>query len=257
MKHEIYIATVLLEANRWKREKIPTVKVSDWLERFEKAGFDGIELWENHAALADELELGRLRGARPPVRIFNTYASFSDEPDPRRERAVELSRSLGVRGVKFNVGRDPECMNRYIDNVLRWREGLPRDIVPLCECHPGTVLEEPGKAAEAFRVWAEAGIEAIIHAFNLAEERLRAWFRQLGGAITHVHVQVNRQGRMASLVQYRDEARETVRLLRDEGFQGSFSIEFTAGVGMPDENVEALFAAAVADLDLLRELLEQ
>lgn len=38
MKHQIYIATVLLEPNRWAPGKIPTVRVGDWLDRFAEAG---------------------------------------------------------------------------------------------------------------------------------------------------------------------------------------------------------------------------
>ena len=57
MKTEIYIGTILLERNRWTRDKKPTCLVSEWIPRFKEAGFDGMELWENHAALASSTEL--------------------------------------------------------------------------------------------------------------------------------------------------------------------------------------------------------
>lgn len=47
----VLIGTILLEPNRWKPGKLPSFRVSQWLDRFADAGFAGVELWENHAAL--------------------------------------------------------------------------------------------------------------------------------------------------------------------------------------------------------------
>jgi len=41
--------------------------------------------------------------------------------------------------------------------------------------------------------------------------------------------------------------------MRAYGFQGSFTIEFTEGVGTADEDQDALFAAAVSDMHTLKE----
>lgn len=255
LQTEIYIATVLLERNRWTKEKTPTLRVSEWAHRFAEAGFDGIELWENHVTRAPPDELEALRAAPVPVRIFNTYATFGPEDDSRRSQAAEFSRKLGVRGVKFNVGGDPELFDTYVQQVLEWRTLLPQDITPLCECHPGTVLEEPEGAARAFAVWAEAGIGAMFHPFNLTPEQVRTWIRRLGPALSHAHVQLHRDGRMRSLVPYRDHVREILQAMREEGFRGTFSIEFTEGVGRgAEEDIEELFASACADMELLREL---
>lgn len=256
MQTEIYIATVLLERNRWTKEKQPTFRVSEWAQRFAAAGFDGIELWENHIALAPPEELAALKAAPLSVRIFNSYATFGPEDDPRREQAAAFSRELGVRAVKFNVGSDPELFETYVAQVLKWRRQLPVEITPLCECHPGTVLEKPEAAARAFERWAEAGIGAIVHPFNLTPNEVRSWMRHLGSALTHAHVQLNRERRMQSLAAYRDYVAEILQVMRDEGFTGNFSIEFTAGVGGGvSEDMEQLFESACADMELLRELL--
>ena len=45
---DVYIGTILLEANRHRPGKVPTYLVSQWSQRFVQAGFDGVELWENH-----------------------------------------------------------------------------------------------------------------------------------------------------------------------------------------------------------------
>ena len=43
--------------------------------------------------------------------------------------------------------------------------------------------------------------------------------------------------------------------MRDEGFEGSFTLEFTKGTGEPDESIEGLWQAALADLHSLQGLL--
>lgn len=42
--HSIFQGTVLLEANRWAKDRTPTYRVSEWLGRLAAAGVDGIEL---------------------------------------------------------------------------------------------------------------------------------------------------------------------------------------------------------------------
>jgi len=46
-----------------------------------------------------------------------------------------------------------------------------------------------------------------------------------------------------------------VNLLRDAGFRGSFTIEFTEGVSADDEKIETLFRNAVRDMTLLKQYL--
>ena len=43
--------------------------------------------------------------------------------------------------------------------------------------------------------------------------------------------------------------------MRDCGFAGSWTLEFTGGTGAADENIEDLYAGALADLAFLKELL--
>ena len=67
VQHEVLIGSILLEVNRHRSGRTPTYRVSDWLERFREAGFDGVELWENHATAAPEEEVQAL-AASPLVR---------------------------------------------------------------------------------------------------------------------------------------------------------------------------------------------
>lgn len=252
---QIYIATVLLERNRWKPGKVPTFQVSEWLGRFAEAGFDGIELWENHALEAEATEVERLKAAPLPITIFNSYATFDADGAEARAKAAAMAGELKAERIKFNIGKEESEFDAYVQTVVDWTKELPEGVRALCECHPGTVIETPPAAGKAFAVWKDYGVEAIIHPFNLTPDELRSWFKHLGDAITHAHVQLNRDRKMRSLSYDLDCVKENLKIMREEGFKGTFAIEFTDGVGAPDEDMDVLFAHAVKDMEILREYL--
>lgn len=255
---EIYIGTILLEPNRWKRPKRPSYAVSEWLERFEQSGFDGIELWEYHATLCSPEELAKVEGSRLPIAVYNSYASFDESGKASRDEAVRAVKRLGARGVKFNLGDRWGERETYLRHVTAWARELPRGVRILCECHPGTIMEEPRRAFDLFTRMETLeteglALEVIVHPFTSEEGLLREFFRLFGPRITHAHVQMREGERFVSLDENPAFAMERLKLLRDEGFQGSFTLEFTAGTNAPDEEREALYVAALRDLAFLRE----
>jgi sugar phosphate isomerase/epimerase len=250
MSHtSIYIGTVLLEANRWARQRTPTFLVSDWLPRLAAAGFDGIELWENHVTLAPASERAALRAAPLPVRVFNSYATMNAAGAAARDLAAALALELRAGAVKFNVGKDSASLIEELEAARCWGRQMP-GVQLLCECHPGTALEHPERAAEALASFPEVSV--IVHAFTSAD--LQGWFRHLGPRVRHTHVQIlDPNGRRCKLRDQTPLVRERLAAMRAAGYSGSFTIEFTAGVGTAPEDREALFAAACDDLAFLRE----
>jgi sugar phosphate isomerase/epimerase len=255
--NQIYISTVLLERNRWTTRQ-PSVVVSEWLDRFKEAGFDGVELWQNHALLASPQEQNRLRNSPIPIAIFNSYAGCGDEHAAERDASTGMAQSLSSTGMKFNFGRNGDQHSLYTQNVIAWRKAFPPSFRMLCECHRRTTMEDPKVAAETFERMAPHRIEAIVHAFGSDFAEVKRWFHCLGSRITHVHVQSSSESRRRVRLDRQPAlVRERVRFLEDVGFKGSFTIEFTAGVTQPDkdEDIETTFQNAVVDLAFLRELL--
>lgn len=327
---EVYIGSILLEPNRWTQPKRPSYLVSEWLERFERSGFDGIELWEYHATLCSPGELAAIERSPVPIKIFNSYASFDDQGGPARDEAVRQVERLRAGGVKFNLGGRWEERETYLRHLVPWARRLPPGVRILCECHPGTIMEVPGQAAEVFARLEELGatgqrdtretadppearaaqaapspagsrgpagalslvgipepdgtptrhgmhdrgasgepgevppraggdscpellFQVIVHPFYTEAHVLKEFFRLFGARITHAHVQMRDGDRFLCLDENPALAKERLQLLRDEGFRGSFTLEFTAGTNTPEENREALYAAAERDLAFLRE----
>jgi len=253
MSHSIHIGTVLLEPNRWTAEKEPSFCVSDWLERFAEAGFDGVELWQNHALKADERERRALADATLPIPVFNSYASFSEEGRELRAATVDWVKQLGCRALKFNVGKDPDLVKQELNTAREWAGEMP-GVQLLCECHGGTSLEDPETAARVLADYPEIGI--IVHPFT--DPKLPDWVRLFGKRVMHAHSQfVDKDWRRTRLREQPALVRERLRILWDVGINGSMSIEFTAGVAAPPEDCEQLFSAACDDMNFLREMEQQ
>jgi sugar phosphate isomerase/epimerase len=249
-RHSIFLGTVLLEANRWAKDRSPTYRVSEWLERIAAAGFDGIELWENHAVMADAGEREALRASPVPVAVFNSYVSLDASGENRRLAVARQVRDLKAGGVKFNVSASSETLESELRAARAWAALMPRGVDLLCECHPGTAMEDPAVAARALSAYPEIGV--IVHPFSCHD--LAAWVKHLGPRLRHAHAQVvDAEWHRWRLCDRPQLVRARLALLREAGYAGTFTIEFTAGVGVAPENREALFEAACEDLAFLRE----
>jgi sugar phosphate isomerase/epimerase len=251
---EIYLATVALEKNRWG-SKVPSLRVSEWIPRIREAGFDGIELWENHAEAVSEGERQALKGI--PVKIFNSYCDFTDGGGEGRARAALSSGFFGCGGMKWNVGNEIERREEYLRNAAAMAAGLPRGFRFCCECHPGTILETPPEAKrfleELARQTEKSGvaIKAIIHPISGPVEA-GEWFDALGERIDHAHIQArSAENKVITLKNDEARVRKRLALMKSRGFRGTGSIEFVEGTGQPGENIEGLFRQACEDRALL------
>jgi len=251
---KIYLGSVLLEPNRHKPGRRPTVRVSEWAARFAADGFDGIELWENHAALCPSEELERLGSLPLPVAVFNSYCGFEDAGEADRRRAAELTKRLRASGVKFNVGKDAALRDIYLKNAREWAGWFPEGVKLLCECHPGTIVETPEPAAAFFAELPSDRFEIIVHPFRELDV-LREWFRRFGSRIAHSHVQLREEGKKGFLRLDRNPGfvKETLKIVREEGYTGSFTLEFAEGTNAPEERIEDLYQNALRDLRVLKE----
>jgi sugar phosphate isomerase/epimerase len=248
---QIYLGSILLEPNRWKGEKEPSYRVSEWLERIQNAGFDGVELWENHFLKADASEREELISSRM-VTLFNSYAPLDDEAQAARETAAQNALLCGATAMKFNTGNDESQSEIYLANARHWADSA-RGVKLLCECHPGTLLETPQAAKRAFDEW-DNRFGAMIHPFSTELKVLEEWLALLGPKIQHAHVQIRHEnGRPARLNHYPQQAKDALKILRDGGFTGSFTLEFTEGTSTENDTPETLWQNALDDLRFLRE----
>jgi sugar phosphate isomerase/epimerase len=250
---DIFLGTIVLEPNRWstiRQDCRATTEISAWLDRVQGAGFDGIELWEPHVREASDAELAAILDNPLPVSVFNTYVGF-DEADPsNREAAAEWVRRSGATRVKWNTGpeRDDVSLAAYAERLAEWAALLP-GVELICECHDGSAMDDPAVAAKIL----VAGSNALVHTHDDLD-LLRRKFSAYGPRITHVHVNHLFTG-SPKLEEISDELAEKIALVRELGFDGTWTIEFVHGTGGEHDEPAPMFAQAVEDLGVLRSLL--
>jgi len=253
---QILIGSILLDVNRWGKPKTPSYEVSDWRDRFQEAGFDGVELWEYHATLCSESEREKLRASNFLTTLYNTYCDFDDASVTDRQQAAEMIEQFGSVGVKFNVGKDPALRDTYLNNLRAWRALVPDTCTLFCECHPGTIVEDPDSAKAFFDDLGVDGWEIIVHCFIPETDVLKRWFDNFGPKVTHAHTQLrNEASEVQLLSDFPERAETALGIMSDYNFAGSIAVEFAKGTREPGENMDDLWTAAQSDLAFLRERL--
>ncbi|MEC3884008.1 TIM barrel protein [Halobacillus sp. HZG1] len=248
--------TVLFERNRWEPGRNPSLSVSEWMGRMKEDGFDGIELWENHALKSSDEEIEALKAHSLSVEIYNSYVSFDDDQDKEREEAAAMIHRLQPKQVKFNFGDSEASLDVYIRNLKEWEKQLPEDCELLCECHPGTVMEDPETARDVLEQLRPMDVKAIIHPFH-AQVDLKGWFDHLEEKIVHAHVSLFKNHVFHALEEEPEFIQERLQILKDSNYRGSFSMEFTKGVAEADETPQEIYTHAVKDVSYLKRQLQK
>ena len=250
----IFIGTVALEVNRWS-SRIPSFTVSDWIERMRDDGFDGLELWENHVMLhnSPEEEIKKILASEFPVDVYNSYIGFEDENAFQRSKAVEMICTLKAKAVKYNVGSDIGKLAEYKSNLLEFAGNLPDGCRLLCELHDGTVLEDDAVAIDFFNDLPKKQFGIILQPFG-DPELFKKKFDVFGNRISNIHSQLlNRDNARVRLDRMRTGVCDCFKVMKENGFNGDVTIEFTEGTAAPGENIEDLYKNAVLDMEFIRE----
>jgi sugar phosphate isomerase/epimerase len=249
----LLLGTVAIEPNRWGTvdpARRATIDVADWLDDIAGIGFEGVELWDGHAN--DAVAAHRL-----PVPIFNSYASLDDRGAEARDAAARWAERLGAHAIKFNVGSDPTAASQYAERVADWSSRVADDVVLLCECHAGTIAEDPSVAAHVLDASGRPDrVGAIVHTHE-DDDSLRHRFDSYGDRIRHVHVNLLDHGRMPRLRDVQDRLAHSLDLLAALGFHGTWTLEFVHGLLTEADRPAALLEQAADDFAVLRALLDR
>lgn len=251
VRNKIYMGTIVLEMNRWS-SRVPSYLVSEWIDKISAAGFEGLELWENHV-LRSPGEAEKIKASGFPVAVYNTYADFTDDAEEtaKRTKAAEMIHFLGADAVKYNVGNNPELLPQYKQNLLKFADALPADCVLLCECHQGTQLEHNDILAEFFDDLCPQKFALMLHPFGPPEE-LETRFKLFGSRIAHMHSQILLDDIRVRLDRFPERAQASFDIMKAHAFTGGFTIEFTELTASPGENIADLFTNAVLDMQYIR-----
>ncbi len=248
----IYLGTVSMEKNRWAPGRVPTFNVSDFVGRAMADGFYGIELWQYHYTSASEEEKAKLAQSGIPF-IFNCYTSFVERNDEEFKKIADAVKALGAKAMKFNLGpsnADNINILSQLDNLNRLAELLPADVMMLCECHGGTIMELPEEAGEIFAWLDKRRFGAIIH-MAADKDFIDRCYAAYGERIWHIHCAykgADPEG--AEFIPMDDgtgHVKDKLDYFVSKGFDGSLNVEFVKF----EETPEAHYENAVRDLKYL------
>lgn len=256
----VLLGTVAIEPNRWSTidpSGAPVADLAHLADPLAAAGIDGLEVWERHIP-TDATDARALADQLPPIVVLNSYVSFDSEDATALQTVVGRVDATGTRAVKFNVGNDRSKEADYIQRVSQLRRMLPSEVVLLCECHAHiSIAEEPEVAARLLSsVGPPESVGAIVHTHEPVEH-IRARFDAYGDRIHHVHVNFLDQSTMTVpvLADRREELTQKVQLLRELGFDGSWTLEFVEGVLTERDDPAVMLDRAVEDLAVLHDVL--
>ena len=265
MTGQIYLGTVAIEPNRWGLAEPgghPQVRVSEWLPSIAEAGFDGLELWERHARSVPDDELEVLLTSEVPIRILSCYTSWDDADDAERTETAAWVERVGAQGVKFNVGSDPDSIEFYTERLQRFEAEVPENARLLCECHFGTVAEDPAVARDMFNAVADADrLGAIVHVHPMARDEWSEPLGVLGDRVRHVHVQVAEVPQSTGSDELSEVLRPAAEAISAASPNSTWTIEFSYGMwgfGRDDaelDNPAYILQSAQRDLAALRSAL--
>jgi len=247
----VYLSTFLLEKNRWNG-KGPSLLVSDWIEPIAEAGFRGVEVWGPHFFFASrsEWETMREKSQEADIPIVFLYSHLpldkSDKSARQRDSLIEAADYFGVVGLKLLLADDAGAEEK-LSFLEKWKSEVPRDLQIVRAFDER--LPQPGEI-DASRKRVGSSFRCSINPFACKPDAAESFFREAGDLLVNLTVKARYEGRHAAL-RDAEEGADIVSLMRRLDFKGSWTLEATAGVGEPGEDIDLLFDEAEEDLNFL------
>lgn len=277
---QILLNTIMLEPNRWSEDKTPRQPLSELLPALSDAGFSELEIWQYHASSLDARGISHLAtdlrahgqqavglGAYP---FLHLEGPEGDEATTRLGRLVAYAASLGVTTFKIFPGRVPSAKAdeaTWARSILQLR-GLAQQLAErgmtlTLETHGNTLCDTQESTA---RVLADLGdLDNIGICFQPYTDQdtdaAIAFYEMLAPHVRHVHLQ-NRSsaaGNACCLLEAGDwlDYRRLLPAIKNSGFDGPLSLEFTASMPTPqtaNSSLREVLENAAKDRDFTREV---
>ena len=269
---QILINTILIEPNRWAPDKTPHRPLSEHLPAFQRAGFQALEIWQYHVSTLDARGLANLSThlnacALRPVALgaypfLHLDGPEGDEAIIQLGRIVAYASHLKSEILKIFPGRvasqqlDAAARARSVEHLQQLAQQLAmRSIHLTLETHSNTLCDTQQSTLQLFdelntcdnigiclQPYTEQDTDAAIQMYDILRPHIR-----------HVHLQ-NRRRVDGSITRLEEgdwlNYRRLLPHIRDSGFNGPLSLEFTTNMTTPDSpNIDSSQALENASRD--------
>ncbi len=241
---KLMLNSIALEPNRWTRDKIPHFALKDLLAPMKDAGFNAVEVWQNHLALLASRAVRELKEAAEDSGIdfpaVGIYPAFHLDPPGRNE---EKSRILSIAGKAADIGAkvlkmmpgkipsaelDPELKRKseaFVSEILEATETY--DLTLTFETHGGTLADDTGALQSFIKAVGSERLKVCWQPYDFRHTaKAIALFDELSQHITHLHLQGRKSGEMELLENADIDYSRVLKHIKATGFDGYVSIEF-------------------------------
>ncbi len=241
---QILLNSIAVEPNRWSGGKIPHYRLEDLLPAISEAGFESVEIWQNHVALLDTDAVKSLADLADDLKmgfpIIGMYPRFHLEGE---EREAELQRFESMVAkmdildsdiIKLMPGQLPSSEmppDVWERSVHFFHELLERTkdagVIFTLETHGGTVADEPD-ALERFLEDVDSGrVEVCWQPYDFTSTgKAIQLYDRLADRIVHLHLQGRSDGEMELLENADIDYQQVLGHIFNTDFDGYLSIEF-------------------------------
>ena len=250
---ELLLNTVMLEVNRWTQDHQLTAPLIDLLPGIKRAGFNALEVWQYHLSRLDRTELGalirRLDELEMRTDIVGIYPLLhqtgpeGDDAARLAERIMDYTALLGAKVAKVFAGRVPSeqadeaCRARSVERLRTLAKQAARyDMEMTAETHGNTLADTTESTLQLLDELSDVpnfGICYQPYTFKDTGAAL-AEYDAVAYAVRHVHLQNRDDIGNCRLPDGWLDYRKLLTHIKQAGFTGPLSLEFTAGLFPPE-----------------------
>jgi hypothetical protein len=258
----VYLSTILLEKNRWNG-KGPSLLVSDWIEPIGEDGFVGVDLWMNHLRFSSrsEWELIKAKSTDTDVALAIISAVIptdaSDKSQRLRDGILEACDYFHPENLKFSLIEDSGMRSKASDPevslefIRTWAQDLPKDINLLFDVGQAQVDLE--SINQARKILTGSRFKLALQPFLLPPKEFEAILAATGEFLGNLGVQSKSGKEWRLLADDSTNSLQIIGLARSGGFKGTWTLDYTKGVGIASKGIDDLFDNAEKDLNYLTE----
>jgi len=243
-----YLNTIAIEPNRWTKDHVPALDLTELLAPIRDAGFEHLELWQYHVSRKTDPELEAIRDAAgvlgldmPVVGAYPQFHFEGPEADAaRREmyRVLDVAALLGAQWVKFFFGRmaghkmDPRQWELTDSRAHAWIDyGHREHGLRFCaELHGGTVFDPYEFGRRYMRTNPGLELKVCWQPYETDDlPRTLEIIRDLGTDIVHAHFQPSNANGRCLLPDAELDYRQIIPALQKANPEFIPSIEFVPG----------------------------
>ena len=254
----VYFSSQLLEKNRWNG-KGPSFIVSDWMGYIGEAGYAGVDLGMNQLKLSSRSEWELIKEKAEDNDLALAYITATVPTDDSvksqrlREAIIEACDYFNPDNLRFTFtepnreGFVKPIKSSDFEMMNNWAKDLPRETNLVFESGDSSlkVITEAQEFLNAKR------FKGTVSPFLMSLADLEPSIKLPENFICNLSVQTKLGADWTLLTDSEAEIKKRISLIKKLGYAGTWTLDYTDGMGAKVEDIDFVFDNAEVDLNFL------